>query len=79
MSRYGYLDMPEGYSDVSTERVTATCCDCGKDVMIDRESCWLEYGILMAHCGCTEIGDEPPHPSHTQWLQSIGYDHPIGN
>lgn len=79
MSRYGYADMPEGYSDVSMERVVAICCDCGQDVTVDGEGCWLEYGILMTHCGCTEIDDTPPHPSHIQWLQSIGYDHPMGN
>ena len=64
MKRYGYLDMDENFSDVSIEQVMAICCDCGQESTADREMCWLEHGIPMTHCGCTEIDDTPPHPSH---------------
>ncbi len=57
MSRYGYLDMPEGYSDVSLEQVTATCSDCGRQITTDQEMCWPEHGNLLTHCGCTETDD----------------------
>lgn len=58
MSRYGYLDMPKGYTDVGDHPVMATCPDCGLEFTIEREACWVEDGRLMCACGCTELPDD---------------------
>ena len=58
MSRYGYLDMPDDYSDVSYWQVQATCCECGRQVTVCREDCWLDdHDQLVTNCMCSE-GDQ---------------------
>lgn len=59
MARYGYQDMPNGYTDIGMHRVTATCADCGAGLSAGREACWLEGGQMMTYCGCTELLDPP--------------------
>ena len=58
MSRYGYLDMPDGYTDIGEHPVTATCPDCETAFTIAREACWIEDDRLMCTCGCTELPDD---------------------
>jgi predicted amidophosphoribosyltransferase len=67
MTRYGYQDMPDNYTDIGTHRVAAICVDCGAGLNPIREECWLENGRLMTHCGCTELPEEP-HP----WAGNYG-------
>ena len=73
MAHYGYLDMPEGYSDVSTENVMATCRNCGHQVEASREDCWEEDGQLVTDCMCSELPDpaEAAAPDMLKALQEI--------
>lgn len=55
MKHYGYLDMPDGWSDVSEERAYVPCVDCGRRFMADVEQTWIDDGRVVAYCGCTEL------------------------
>lgn len=57
MSRYGYLDMPDGWSDVSDERAMVPCVECGRRFEADVESTWIKDGRTVAYCGCGELAD----------------------
>ncbi len=55
MSRYGYLDMPENYSDVNSTQIEAICPNCGRKWVTLREEAWEdENGQLLADCLCSE-------------------------
>jgi len=74
MTRYGYLDMPDDYTDIGTHSVVATCADCGAGLTIEREACWLEDGHLMTHCGCTELPDDTEEQQrHDGILHAMAY------
>jgi predicted AlkP superfamily phosphohydrolase/phosphomutase len=57
MSRYGYLDMQEGWSDVSDERAMVPCVECGRRFEADVEQTWIDSGRTVAYCGCGELSD----------------------
>lgn len=59
MTRYGYLDMPDGYTDIADWHVIATCINCGRQVNAIRESCWEEDDQLVTDCMCSELPDAP--------------------
>jgi len=55
MTRYGYQDMPEEYSDISHWVVEARCYTCGRITGAIQEDCWKEQGKLVCDCGCSEL------------------------
>ncbi len=62
MGRYGYQDMPEGWSDVRFTMVDARCVDCKRMFKAGIEETSIaykegEYAGPVAHCGCTEMED----------------------
>lgn len=65
MRRYGYLDMPEGWSDVDSSRVLAQCVDCGCVAEVDAEATWLDDGERYTACGCAGLWDEAPMYEHS--------------
>lgn len=70
MGRYGYLDMPEGWSDVSNERATVPCVECGCRFEADVEQTWIENGRVVAYCGCGELSDY-----HAEMREEAMYEH----
>lgn len=52
---YGYLDMPEGWSDVDDLPVLAMCVDCGCVMECEGEATWVTDGQRYTACGCTEL------------------------
>ena len=75
MSRYGYLDMPNGYSDITDWPVRAICPSCGRrhialaEDVLDNKPQVLEDGALvyLADDLCSEYpGDRPDDRQH-EW------------
>jgi len=58
MARYGYLDMPEGYSDVGDWPVEAICPACGCKYTVlaeDAGGCPKnDDGVPLVDCLCSE-------------------------
>jgi len=51
MKRYGYLDMPTGYTDMSDWPVKAVCHKCNIVIETVREDCWYDdNNALMTLC-----------------------------
>ena len=52
-ARYGYLNQPDGYSDVAGCWVRAKCLLCGEEVDAIREECDVKDSKLaIDDCGC---------------------------
>ena len=54
MTGYGYLDMPDHYSDVADDWVRAMCLICGRWCEAIREDCKQGDGeLVIDDCGCS--------------------------
>jgi hypothetical protein len=63
MTRYRYLDMPEGWTDIAWWDVEVTCVTCGRKFTICQESAWKDArGNWVADCMCSELPDEVEVP-----------------
>lgn len=67
MSRYGYTDMPEGYTDIAVHKVKAACVHCGRRQFERRENCWLENGQMVTDDMCSEYPDGLPDNRQHEW------------
>ena len=74
MSRYGYQDMPEGYTDIGYWHIMAICCHCGHEVDAIREDCWTtESGQLITDCMCCELPDAAENADLVSFMYSSIY------
>lgn len=72
MKRYGYFDMPDGYSDVCNYDTGAVCVDCGQEFVTWRENVWLNVQNMLyqGHCGCTETEKPRRLVVFVRWIVS---------
>jgi hypothetical protein len=54
MTRYGYHDAPENYTDIGTHTVKAICVGCGRRQYEIREGCWIEGDQMVTDDLCSE-------------------------
>lgn len=69
MSRYGYQDMEDNFSDVSDWQVTAKCTECLRMFEAYREDVIELNGVYWGDCRCSE----------QLQVGSIKYTYDIGN
>lgn len=72
--RYGYLDMPENYTDIGYQQVIAACAYCGQEIQVMREDCWTDdNGNLLTDCMCNEVDENEMYCGRA--LQSNAAEH----